>query len=104
MTGNSSSVIGAAVFDTKPYDRESLQQASANHGIEWHFLDFRLTDESAFAAKNARAVCAFVNDQLNRPCLDVLASLGVELVALRSTGFNNVDIDFARELKITVTR
>ena len=104
MTGNPSSVIAAAVFDTKPYDREALQQASANRGIEWHFLEFRLTEDSAYAAKNARAVCVFVNDQLNRPCLEVLASLGVELVALRSTGFNNVDVDSARELRLTVTR
>jgi D-lactate dehydrogenase len=104
MTGNPSSVIAAAVFDTKPYDREALQQASANRGIEWHFLEFRLTEDSASAAKNARAVCVFVNDQLNRPCLELLASLGVELVALRCTGFNNVDVDAAKELKLTVTR
>jgi D-lactate dehydrogenase len=97
-------VITAAVFDTKLYDREALQQASANHGIEWHFLEFRLTQDTASAAKNARAVCVFVNDQLNRSCLEVLARHKVELVALRCTGFNNVDIDSARELKLTVTR
>ena len=100
MTGNPSSVIPTAVFDTKPYDREALQQASANHGIEWHFLEFRLSEDSASAAKNARAVCVFVNDQLNRPCLEVLASLGVELVLLRCTGFNNVDVSSAWELKL----
>ena len=98
------SVITAAVFDTKPYDREALQQASANHGIEWHFLEFRLTEDTAHAAKNARAVCVFVNDQLARPCLEALARQGVELVALRCTGFNNVDLESARELKLTVTR
>jgi D-lactate dehydrogenase len=104
MTANPPSVINAAVFDTKPYDREVLQQASANHGIEWHFLDFRLTQDTAFAAKNARAVCVFVNDQVDRPCLEALASEGVELVALRSTGFNNVDVSSAKALKLTVTR
>src|SRR5262249_20552206 len=98
------SVITAAVFDTKPYDREALQQASANRSIEWHFLEFRLTQDTAHAAKNARAICAFVNDQLDRPCLEELARQGVELVALRSTGFNNVDVDSARKLKLTVTR
>ena len=70
MTGHPSSVITAAVFDTKPYDRKALQQASANHGIAWHFLDFRLTQETASAARNARAVCAFVKDELNRACLE----------------------------------
>ena len=104
MTANPPSVITAAVFDTKPYDREALQQASTNHDIEWHFLEFRLTEDTASAAKNARAVCVFVNDQLDRPCLEALAREGVELVALRSTGFNNVDVDSAKALKLTVTR
>ena len=104
MNGNPPSKITVAVFDTKPYDRETLQQAAANHGIEWHFLDFRLTEDTAYVAKNARAVCIFVNDQVNRPCLEELASLGVELVALRAAGFNNVDIGSARQLKLTVTR
>jgi D-lactate dehydrogenase len=104
MTGNRPSVITAAVFDTRPYDREALQQASANHGIGWHFLEFRLTQDTAPAARKARAVCAFVNDQLDRPCLEALASEGVELVTLRSTGFNNVDVNSAKELKLTVTR
>ena len=97
-------MIITAVFDTKPYDREALQQASANNGIKWHFLDFRLTKDTAAAAKNAHAVCVFVNDQLDRPCLEVLARQGVELVALRCAGFNNVDVNYARELKLTVTR
>ena len=104
MTANPPSVIKAAVFDTKPYDREALRQASANCGIEWQFLEFRLMKDTAFAAKNARAVCVFVNDQLDRPCLEALANEGVELVALRSTGFNNVDVDYAKKLKLTVTR
>lgn len=97
-------MITAAVFDTKPYDRQALQQVSTNHGIEWHFLEFRLTADTASAAKNARAVCVFVNDRLDRSCLELLAGQGAELVALRCTGFNNVDIDAARELKLTVTR
>jgi D-lactate dehydrogenase len=97
-------VITVAVFDTKPYDREALRQASPAYGIDWHFLEFRLTRDSASAAENARAVCVFVNDQLDRPCLEILASQGVELIALRCAGFNNVDVDSARELKFTVTR
>ena len=104
MSGKSLSTITVAVFDTKPYDREALQQAAADHDIKWHFLEFRLTEDTANAAKNAQAVCVFVNDELNRPCLEELASLGVELVALRSAGFNHVDIHSARQLKLTVTR
>jgi D-lactate dehydrogenase len=97
-------VITAAVFDTKPYDRQALQEAPAKHDIKWHFLEFRLMKDTADAANGARAVCVFVNDQLDRPCLEVLARQGVELVTLRCAGFNNVDLDAARELKLSVTR
>ena len=93
-----------AVFDTKPYDREPLQHAAANGGIDWRFLEFRLTRETAPLAQGAQAVCIFVNDRLDRPCLEALAAQGVKLVALRCTGFNNVDIPAAKELKLTVTR
>src|SRR5512136_2836276 len=97
-------MITTAVFDTKPYDREPLQRASANSAIEWGFLDFRLSRETAPLAHGAQAVCVFVNDQLDRPCLEVLAAQGVKLVALRCTGFNNVDIAAAKASQLTVTR
>jgi D-lactate dehydrogenase len=97
-------MIQTVVFDTKPYDRDHLQAAAAGRAVEWRFLDFRLTRDTAPAAKGAQAVCVFVNDQLDRPCLEALAAQGVKLVALRCTGFNNVDIAAANALKLVVTR
>ena len=97
-------MITAAVFDTKPYDREALEGASADRHIKWRFLEFRLTQDTAATAKNARAVCVFVNDQVDRPCLELLARQGVELVLIRATGFNNIDVQSAKDFKLTVTR
>lgn len=97
-------MIRTIVFDTKPYDREPLQHASADLDIEWRFQEFRLSRDTAPMAKGAQAVCVFVNDQLDRPCLEALAAQGVKLVALRCTGFNNVDLAAAKELGLTVTR
>ena len=97
-------MITTAVFDTKPYDREPLQLADAGGSIEWRFLEFRLTRDTVPTAQGAKAVCVFVNDQLDRPCLEALSAQGVQLVALRCTGFNNVDIAAAKELKLAVTR
>lgn len=42
-----------AVYDTKPYDRESLTRAADARAIEWRFLDFRLGPETAHAARGA---------------------------------------------------
>ena len=97
-------MIETAVFDTKPYDRDHLRPAAAAGSIEWRFLEFRLNRDTVPAAKSAQAVCVFVNDQLDRPCLEALAAQSVKLVALRCTGFNNVDLPAAKELKLAVTR
>ena len=92
------------VYDTKPYDRESLEGALKNGEIEWSFKEFRLSAETAFAAQDAKAVCIFVNDHADRSALEALSSLGVKHVALRCAGFNGVDIPAATALGLSVTR
>ncbi len=93
-----------AVFDTKPYDREYLPSVPSAERIVWRFHEFRLSAETASAAKGARAVCIFVNDQADRPCLETLAALGVKLIALRCAGYNNVDLAAAKSLGLAVVR
>ena len=97
-------MIKTVVFDTKPYDREHLQQASAGTGIEWHFMEYRLSAETAFAAQGAQSVCTFVNDRVDRECIGALKKLGVKHVALRCAGFNSIDLHAAKDLGISVSR
>ncbi len=97
-------MICTAVYDAKPYDREQLLQASAGTGLEWRFMDLRLTAETAITAHGADAVCVFVNDQLDRSCLQQLAEQGIRLAALRCTGFNNVDLAAAKVFNVPVVR
>ena len=97
-------MITAAVFDTKPYDREFFAHAPGCDRVDWRFHEFRLSAETAAAAKGAQAVCVFVNDQADRACLEILAALGVKLIALRCAGFNNVDLAAAKSLGLAVTR
>ncbi len=93
-----------AVFSTKSYDREFLTAANTRHGHELLFLEGRLTAESAALGTGFPAICAFVNDELDAGVLGVLAASGTRLVALRSAGFNNVDLSSAADLGITVSR
>ncbi len=97
-------MIETAVYDTKPYDREYLARAAGAERIAWRFHEFRLSGETAVAAKGAQAVCVFVNDQVDRTCLETLAALDVKLVALRCAGHNNVDLAAARALGLAVVR
>jgi D-lactate dehydrogenase len=95
-----------AFFDTKPYDREPMAAAAAAAGdvVRFAFHEFRLTAETAGTAAGSPAVCGFVNDRLDRPCLEILAAAGVRHVALRCAGTNNVDLAAAAELGLSVTR
>jgi D-lactate dehydrogenase len=101
---NSPRKIKVAVYDTKPYDREHLGRAEGADRIEWQFHEFRLSEQTAALAEGAEAVCAFVNDEVNEAVLTRFAEGGVRLVALRCTGFNNVDGTAAKRLGVTVTR
>lgn len=93
-----------AVFSAKPHDVRYLSAAneSGRHHLEFH--DVRLTVATAALARGARAVSAFVSDDLSAPVLYQLAGLGVQIVALRSTGYNHVDLKAARDAGITVAR
>jgi D-lactate dehydrogenase len=92
------------VFDTKPYDREHFEHAARELDIDWLFMECRLSAATALSAQGAHAVCTFVNDQLDRPCLEALRRLGVKHLALRCAGFNSVDLPVAKELGFSVTR
>jgi D-lactate dehydrogenase len=93
-----------AVYDTKPYDREFMMAAAGAGQVEWAFHEFRLTAETAATARGATVVCGFVNDRIDRGCLEILVDAGIRHVALRCAGFNNVDLDAAWEMGIAVTR
>jgi D-lactate dehydrogenase len=93
-----------AFYDTKPYDREYFERTSEAHWLHCQFYEFRLTNETAASVDGAQAVCVFVNDRLDAPCLQQLHHAGVRLVALRCAGFNNVDLTAAKSLGLAVVR
>lgn len=93
-----------AIFNTKAYDERSLKEANAHHGHDLVFLEPRLTPLTASLGAGFPAICAFVADQLGAPVLEELAGSGTRLIALRSAGFNHVDLDAARKLGLTVAR
>lgn len=92
-----------ALFSTKPYDRSFFEAANEVSGHTVTFLEPRLTAETAILATGHEAVCAFVNDDLGAGVLRALYAGGVRHIALRSAGFNHVDLDCANELGLTVT-
>lgn len=93
-----------AVFSTKAYDRQFLSAANSPTQHELVFFEPRLNRDTAILAAGFPAVCVFVHDQVDAVTLELLASRGTRLVVLRCAGFNNVDLQAAADLGITVVR
>ena len=93
-----------AVFSARRYDREFLTAANVAAGHQLTFFEARLEAETVPLAVGSEAVCLFVNDRADDVVLKALAAGGTRLVALRCTGFNNVDLKAAAEYGIKVVR
>ncbi|MCO6057171.1 2-hydroxyacid dehydrogenase [Pseudomonas sp. MOB-449] len=90
------------LFSSQAYDRESFLGASPT--FELHFQQARLTLDTTTLANGFDVVCAFINDDLSAPVLERLANGGTRLIALRSAGYNHVDLAAAKRLGLTVVR
>ena len=93
-----------AFFNTHTFDREFFDEANTDGRHELHYIEARLTSATSMLAQGYTAVCAFVNDQLDAAVLNSLAAGGTRMIALRSAGFNHVNVKTARELGFTVAR
>lgn len=96
-----------AVFSTQPYDRKFLdahlnkdQDGHQPFDIEYHTAS--LNEKTAKLAAYHTAVCVFVNDVLTRKVLEQLSGYGVKAVLLRCAGYNNVDLEAAKDLGLFV--
>ena len=93
-----------AVFDTHRYDRDALVAANQRYGHDLTFLEPRLTRDTASLAAGFTAVCSFVNDRVDAAALGTLREGGSRLIALRSAGYNHVDLAEAGRLGLIVVR
>jgi D-lactate dehydrogenase len=92
------------VFSAKPHDLDFLREAAKDSSLALQFHEARLNADTARLAEGAQVVSAFVNDDLARETIAKLQELGVTLIALRSAGFNHVDLQAARAAGIVVAR
>lgn len=95
--------FNVAVFSAKEYDQNWLNRFKPND-IHYRFISDNLTDHTAILANGCDAICAFVNDDLDESVLTQLNDLGINTIALRCAGFNNVNIEAAKSLKFNIAR
>ncbi|MET9857023.1 2-hydroxyacid dehydrogenase [Streptomyces sp. NPDC006450] len=90
-------------FGVQGDEKPLLEKAFAGqHDVRC--LDVFLSEDTAPIAAGYEIVSSSVNADLNGRVLRTLAAGGTKMIAQRSTGFNNIDLDVARQLGLTVSR
>lgn len=91
-----------SIFSCKDYEKKLFTELNQHH--ELNFISQKLDLTTADDIQGAQAVCCFVIDKLNKEIIKKLSLLGIKLIALRSAGFDHVDLSAARKLNIKVVR
>ena len=92
-------------YDAATYDVESFEKELTHFSdIEIIYHEVDISPKTVSLAQGCDAICAFVNSDLSAPVLEKLAEINIKLVLLRCAGFNNIDLEKANELGITVLR
>ncbi len=91
-------------YDAHDFERKAFDAANSKQGLTIEWCSHRLTPQSAVLARGFEVACLFVEDRADAEALKILKEGGVRLIALRSAGFNHVDLKAARELGLRVVR
>lgn len=92
-------------YDAKSYDKESFDATLKNYpDIDVDYIKSDLDPRTATLAAGFDAVCAFVSSNVSAETLNILHEKKVGLVLMRCAGFNNVDMEKAKELGIRIMR
>jgi D-lactate dehydrogenase len=81
-----------AFFDSKPYDIESFNEVNTQYDFIIKYFKFHLTPDNIILCRGYDAVVVFVNDIIDSFMIERLREFDVKLIALRSSGFNNIDL------------
>jgi D-lactate dehydrogenase len=89
------------IFDTHKFEKEYLISANKS-GHDLKFLKVGLNLKTVEMARGAEVIIIFVNDDASGPVLEKLAQMNIKQIALRSAGYNHVDLERAKELGMRI--
>ncbi|MBM7168524.1 2-hydroxyacid dehydrogenase [Streptomyces sp. G44] len=90
-------------FGVQSDERPLIEKAFAGHH-DVRCLDVFLNEDTAPIAAGYEIISSSVNATLDNHVLQTLAAGGTQMIAQRSTGFNNIDLQVAERLGLTVAR
>jgi len=94
--------MNVVIYNIKAYEKPLFTTMGKMHNLL--FVAEALSLATVEKAKGYDAVCCFVTDCLNKDVINTLANQGIKLIALRSAGFDHVDLAAAELAGVTVVR
>ncbi|MEL7247548.1 MAG: 2-hydroxyacid dehydrogenase [Bacteroidota bacterium] len=92
-----------AVYSFHQFEQPYLEAAN-QHRFEFVYLEAELNLQNAILARGCEAVMLFTSDDASAAVLEALHAEGVRYLALRTAGYNHVDLVKARKLGMRVAR
>jgi D-lactate dehydrogenase len=89
-------------FSTQSYDKTYFDRHNKSNEIR--YFEVSLTEQTAALAKGSQAVCVFVNDKITEGVIQQLSKMGIRLIVLRCAGYNNVNLEAAKQHGLTIVR
>ncbi len=96
--------MNIAFFDTHKFEQEAFNAVNTKYKFNIDYLETSLNSRTAELARGSDVVCSFVNDKIDDDCIKALMDMGIRMIALRSAGFNHVDLEAAKRHGMLVTR
>lgn len=93
-----------AFFSMHPFEKPFLEQANSHYHFQLEYFSAALSAQTARLAEDYEAIACFVTDQLNAEVLHILSTGKTRFIALRSAGFNHVDLNAAKQYGFTIAR
>ena len=97
-------IMKIAFFSTKSYDREYFNSANTRYGYHIDYFETQLNAKTISLANGYETIIVFVHDSIDSESIKFLADKGLKLIALRCSGFNNVDLKFACDKNVKIVR
>ena len=85
-------------YDTSELDRQQLTNGLSKTDHHYEFIDEKISLENV--NPNAEIISVFVFSTVTREMMEAMPRL--TLIACRSTGYNNIDLEAAHKRNITV--
>lgn len=90
-------------YCVRPDEMSSFEKFSAKYNHEVKIIKESFSPATAALAEGYDAVCILGNCTANREAIEIISKFKIKYLATRSAGFNNIDLEAAKEFGINVS-